>query len=146
MNSHLALIIGYSIALVVLFFLSFFFSSSDMAYGSVDVLRLRSEQEKILRKRSFYARKLTDNYGRTISSILLLNDTVNAGLDAVSTMLGVNLAFLIFSSPEQATLQSETWGLIASMICLVIKIILVKLSLNLLEKYLILNYQYYILA
>lgn len=80
MNSHLALIIGYSIALVVLFFLSFFFSSSDMAYGSVDVLRLRSEQEKNPSKKGlFYARKLTDNYGRTISSILLLNDTVNAG-------------------------------------------------------------------
>lgn len=124
MNSHLALIIGYSIALVVLFFLSFFFSSSDMAYGSVDVLRLHSEQEKNPSKKGLlYARKLTDNYGRTISTILLLNDTVNAGLDAVSTMLGVNLAFLILSSPEQATLQSETWGLIASMICLVIKII-----------------------
>lgn len=124
MNSHLGLIIGYSIALVVLFFLSFFFSSSDMAYGSVDVLRLHSKQEKNPSKKGLlYACKLTDNYGRTISSILLLNDTVNAGLDAVSTMLGVNLAFLIFSSPEQATLHSETWGLIASMICLVIKII-----------------------
>ena len=124
MNSHLALIIGYSIALVVLFFLSFFFSSSDMAYGSVDALILHREQEKNPSKKGLlYARKLTDKYGRTISTILLLNDTVNVGLDAVATMLGVNLAFLILSSPEQAALQSETWGLIASMICLVIKII-----------------------
>ena len=122
MNSREILIIVYSIVLVLLLFLSFFFSSSDMAYGSVDLLRF--EREKNNPKKSIkYANKLAINYDKTISTILLLNDTVNAGLDSVSTLLGVNLAFLVLGSytPNIENI-AENWGLVASMICLITKI------------------------
>ena len=116
-----ALIIAYSVALLVLLVLSFFFSSSDMAYGSVDVLRLESLAKENPGKKSLQrANRLTKDYSRTISTILLLNDTVNAGLDSVSTLLGVTLATTILGA---STDVAETWGLVASMICLVCKII-----------------------
>lgn len=121
--SREVLIIVYSIALFLLLICSFFFSSSDMAYGSLDLLRFEKEPNKTRRgfKRAY---KLSKNYDNTISTILLLNDTVNAGLDSISTLLGVNLAFLILGNnyPNIETV-AENWGLIASMICLVTKII-----------------------
>ncbi len=122
MNSREILIIVYSIVLVLLLFLSFFFSSSDMAYGSVDLLRF--EREKNNPKKGIkYANKLAINYDKTISTILLLNDTVNAGLDSISTLLGVNLAFLVLgSSTPNIENIAENWGLVASMICLITKI------------------------
>ena len=113
------LVTGYSIALVVLILLSFFFSSSDMAYGSVDTLKLAFEFQNGNRKVK-EAYKLTTGYSRTISTILLLNDTVNAGLDSVSTLLGVTLATSYFGAD---TATAETWGFVASIICLVVKIV-----------------------
>lgn len=120
MNGNIGLIIGYAIALGVLILLSFFFSSSDMAYGSVDVLKLNSDYEKGNKKKLKDAKRLTDGYSRTISTILLLNDTVNAGLDSVSTLLGVTLATTLVGADSQT---AETWGLVASIICLIVKIV-----------------------
>lgn len=116
-----ALIVGYSVALLVLLLLSFFFSSSDMAYGSVDTLRLESlARENPQRKSLQRANRLSQGYSRTISTILLLNDTVNAGLDSVSTLLGVTLATTLLGADAET---AETWGLVASMICLFCKIV-----------------------
>lgn len=122
--SRQVLIIIYSILLVILLFLSIIFSSSDMAYGSASLIRLESIYRKDEKNKSnYYAYKLSKNYDSTISTILLLNDTVNAGLDSISTLLGVNIAFLILGEtyPGIETL-SENFGFIASMICLVTKI------------------------
>ena len=122
--SRQVLIIIYSILLVILLFLSIIFSSSDMAYGSASLTRLESIYRKDEKNKSnYYAYKLSKNYDSTISTILLLNDTVNAGLDSISTLLGVNIAFLILGEtyPGIETL-SENFGSIASMICLVTKI------------------------
>ena len=118
------LIIIYSVVLILMLFLSFFFSSSDMAYGSVDIIRFESKQNDSDKKSFKKAKKLVNNYDKTISTILLLNDTVNAGLDSISTLIGVNLALLIIgeSNPNIAQI-SELWGFIASMIALLIKII-----------------------
>lgn len=115
------IIILYSIVIIILLFLSFIFSSSDMAFGSVDILKFERDSNKN-NKRSFKnAYKLSKNYDSTISTILLLNDTVNAGLDSVSTLLGVNLAITLINADPSGNV-AETWGLIASLICLVIKI------------------------
>ncbi len=115
------IVILYSIIIIVLLFLSFIFSSSDMAFGSVDITRFERDLDKN-NKRSFKnAYKLSKNYDSTISTILLLNDTINAGLDSVSTLLGVNLAILIINADPSGN-EAETWGLVASLICLVVKI------------------------
>ncbi len=116
------IIILYSIAIVVLLFLSFFFSSSDMAFGSVDIINFERELDTNKKKSFKRAYKLSKNYDKTISTILLLNDTVNAGLDSVSTLLGVNLAIQLIGADPSGQV-AENWGFIASMICLIVKII-----------------------
>lgn len=117
---NIALIIGYSISLALLLVFSFLFSSSDMAYGSVSAVRLKDAFEKKPNSKALKtAKNLSDNYPKTISTILLLNDTVNAGLDAVSTLLGVAICLEVFNGDST---YAELWGFVASMICLVIKI------------------------
>lgn len=115
------LIIVYSVALVILLFLSMFFSSSDMAYGSASLTRLeKMKNDNPKSKNAKRAYKLSKNYDRTISTILLFNDTVNAGLDTVSTLLGIQIALQIgIMDPD----TSELFGLVASLIILVMKVI-----------------------
>ena len=123
MSSQELMIIVYSLLLFVLLILSMFFSSSDMVYGSVNLARLERIYEanpiKKSLKRGF---KLAKNYDNTISTILLLNDTVNAGLDTISTLLGVNIALVVFAGDPNVSTISETFGLVASLICLIFKI------------------------
>ena len=69
MNNPSLMIIVYSIALILLLFLSFFFSSSDMAYGSIDIVRFDREKENNKSKRFRWAYKLESNYDKTISTI-----------------------------------------------------------------------------
>ncbi len=118
--NNIVKIVAYSIALFCFLCLSFFFSSADMAYGSVSIHRL-DELEKTSpdKKKVVRAKKLATNYDTSIATILFGNDIVNAGLDSVSTLLGVNLCFLILG--ENST-YSETWGFVASLIFLVLKI------------------------
>ena len=116
----MTLVIVYIVALAILICLSFVFSSSDMAYGSVNVSKLEElELEKPGKESVSRAVKLSKNYNSTISTILLLNYTVNAGLDSVSTLLGVTIATSILGLDAQS---AETWGLVASLICLFFKI------------------------
>ena len=113
----------YIIALVIMIFLSMFFSSSDMAYGSASLNRLEKKVEedpKSKTKKS--ALKLAKNYDKTISTILLFNDTVNAALDSVSTLLGITFATTILGMAGNDPMI-ETVGFIFSMVILVIKII-----------------------
>lgn len=120
MNRELLITI-YICVLVIFFLLSFFFSSSDMVYGSVDILHLESELKKNNKKSVKYAYQLTRDYDNTISTILFLNDTVNAGIDSIATLLGVNLAYVVLANPSSAI--TENWGLVASMIALILKIV-----------------------
>lgn len=108
----------YSIILVLLIGLSMFFSSADMAFGSVSLYRLESEKKT---KKRDLAIKLSRGYDKTISTILLFNDTVNAALDTVSTLLGILIAKEWFNvlNPD----VQESYGLICSLIFLVLKII-----------------------
>lgn len=115
------MIIAYIIVLIVLLFISVFFSSADMAYGSVNERHLAHALETSPNShRLKLAYKLSHNYDKTISTILLFNDTVNAGLDSFATLLGVLLANEVFHVTDSST--AETYGLIASMIVLVLKI------------------------
>lgn len=113
----------YIIALVVMIFLSMFFSSSDMAYGSASLNRLEKKVEEDKKsKTKKRALKLAKNYDKTISTILLFNDTVNAALDSVSTLLGITFATTILGLAGDDPFV-ETIGLIFSLVILVIKII-----------------------
>lgn len=120
--NKIVLVIIYSIAAFFFLFCSFIFSSSDMAFSSVPIYKLDKKISENPNKKSYVkAKTLASNYDRTISTILFLNDTVNAGLDSVSTLLGVNLCFVILGEVDSSI--SETWGLIFSLVFLVLKII-----------------------
>lgn len=98
-----------------------FFSSADMAYGSVSSTRLIKMNEQNPSKGKSRAIKLSKNYDKTISTILFFNDLVNAGLDSISTLLGILFAsnILNLTNPDYI----EFIGLLFSLIILVIKII-----------------------
>ncbi len=116
------MIAAYSIILVFLLIGSIFFSSADMAFGSANLNRLKKayEENKKSKSRS-QAYKLSKNYDKTISTILLFNDTINAGLDSISTLLGIAIAVQIGISGDSS--QAEMFGVVASMVMLVLKII-----------------------
>lgn len=116
------MIVLYAVLLVLSIVLSFFFSSADMAYGSASLTRV----EKIMNdnpssKSKRRAYKLSKNYDKTISTILLFNDTVNAALDTIATLLGIAIAVEIFKI-DNPTVQ-ESIGFAFSMGSLIIKII-----------------------
>ncbi len=115
------LVIGYSIALVFLLCGSLLFSSADMAYGSLSLSRLERDLTQAPSKKGKRALALAKHYDRTISTILLWNDAINAGLDSVSTLLGIAVAstYLGITNPDIL----ENYGLIFSMSILVLKII-----------------------
>lgn len=123
MNREVLLVI-YAIVLVIFLCLSFFFSSADMAYGSVDQFRFKSALEKSpeKEKKILRGKELALHYDRTIATILFCNDMVNAGLDSVATLFGVNLCMLLLSDHPNVLALSDTWGLVASMVVLVMKI------------------------
>lgn len=123
MNREVLLVI-YAIVLVIFLCLSFFFSSADMAYGSVDQFRFKSALEKSpeKEKKILRGKELALHYDRTIATILFCNDMVNAGLDSVATLFGVNLCMLLLSDHPNVLALSDTWGLVASMVVLVLKI------------------------
>lgn len=126
MGSEQLLVIIYAVALLLCIVLSFIFSSSDMAYGSVDILRFDNALKNNPKKSVIRAHQLAKDYDSTISTILLLNDTVNAGIDTLATLLGVNLCLIAYKnsslSAESINAISENWGLIFSMAVLVFKI------------------------
>ncbi len=117
----MTLIFIYIVVLIVLIILSMIFSSADMAYGSASLARLeKMKEEKPKSKKIAIAHKLEKNYDKTISTILLFNDTINAGLDTVATLLGIQVAIAI--GVLNTDIQ-EFYGLIASLIFLVLKLI-----------------------
>lgn len=117
------LMIAYIIVLIILIFLSMFFSSADMVYGSVSLSRMeRRVNEQPYSKRRKRAYQLSKNYDKTISTILLFNDTINAGIDTIATLLGIEVAINLFFENNSAV--QETYGLVFSMIFLVFKIII----------------------
>lgn len=114
-------IIFYSLLLLALLFGSMFFSSADMAYGSISLKRLSREMDSHPgsgKRKTAY--RLAKDYDKTISTILLCNDTINAALDTVSTLLGVVLAITVFGITNEDV--QEFYGLIASIVVLVFKI------------------------
>lgn len=116
-------LIFYGVAILIFLCLSFFFSSADMAYGSVDILRFDVESKKNPKKKGILrAKELAKNYDKTIATILFGNDVVNAGLDSVATLFGVNLCMMVLSDNLNVSQISETWGLVASLVVLLLKI------------------------
>ncbi|MGP1413964.1 MAG: hemolysin family protein [Bacillales bacterium] len=104
--NNLYLIVIYIILNIVCFILSGFFSSADMAYGTVSKVRLNNGlKNKKNRKKILLALKLVDNYDSIISTILLFNDLVNIATETLSVLLGYELfRYLNLDNPEFGSL------------------------------------------
>lgn len=70
---------------------SAFFSSAEMAYTSLNKLRLEALAERGSR-RARLAKKISDHYDVTMSSLLIGNNLVNNMISAFATMLAVSFA------------------------------------------------------
>ncbi|ERJ11549.1 CBS domain protein [Haloplasma contractile SSD-17B] len=78
------------VLLVFLIFLSAFFSSSETAFSSVNLIRLRNyvdEKRRGARKALYIA----ENFDHTLSAILIGNNLVNIAATTLSTMISVQL-------------------------------------------------------
>lgn len=121
--NRIVLTVVYSSVLLILVALSVACSIGDMAFGSVNTQRLKKEADSTHSKSKIRAYKLSQNYDRTISTLVFLNDITNVGIDTLATLLGINIAFLIFGeSYPQIEAAQDTWSLILSFTFLVIKI------------------------
>lgn len=76
------------IALVVLLLLSSFFSASEMAFSSLNAIRLKNMAENGS-KRARRAMKVHQNYDKLLSSVLIGNNLVNIASTALATVLFV---------------------------------------------------------
>ncbi len=85
------------ILLVVLLMLSMFFSASETVFASVNVIRLKTFAEE---KRTGSAKALwvSNNFDKTLSTILFGNNVANIGLTVVSTTLFFTIFDGIYSA------------------------------------------------
>ncbi len=113
-----ALVAIYVVVIVILVVLSYFFSTLDMAYGSVTLTRLEKKLDSG-KKKDKTAYKLKKNYDKTISTVLFFNDICNAGIDIFATFLGVLLAVEFWNMDAS---MADTMGLIFSLIALIFKV------------------------
>ncbi len=72
--------------IVVLIFLSAFFSASETAISSVNKIKLKAEQN-MGNKKATTVLRLSDNFKMTLSTILVGNNVVNIGLASIATVL-----------------------------------------------------------
>ena len=74
------------ISIIVLIFLSGFFSSAETALSTVNRVRMRSLEEEG-NKRATRVNKILDNYSKMISTILIGNNIVNLTASSLACAL-----------------------------------------------------------
>ncbi len=82
------------IILLILVFLSAFFSSAETAFSTVNRVRMRSLEEDGNRKAT-RVNKILDNYGKMISTILIGNNIVNIAASALATTLALRINLMV---------------------------------------------------
>lgn len=82
--------VGQIIAIIILLMFSAFFSASETAFTSVNKIRMKhlaGEGDK----RAALVLKLTDNYDKLLTTILIGNNIVNIAMTALATVLFIKL-------------------------------------------------------
>lgn len=82
------------IVLLVLVFLSAFFSSAETAFSTVSGVRIRSLEEEG-NKKAKVVNKILSQYGKMISAILIGNNIVNIAASALATMLAIKINIIV---------------------------------------------------
>ncbi len=76
------------VTLVILVFLSGFFSSAETAYSTVSRVRIRTLVQEN-NKKAATVQKILDHYGKMLSAILIGNNVVNLSASSVATALAI---------------------------------------------------------
>ena len=79
------------IFIVFLLACSAFFSGSEIAYASVNKLRLKKCAERGERRNACLACSIRDNYGEALCTILIGNNLVNIASSSVATVIAIDL-------------------------------------------------------
>lgn len=79
------------IAIIILVFISAFFSATEIAYASVNTARLKSKREKKDSIALMLAAKIADNYNSTLGAILIGNNLANTAASAIATLIVLHL-------------------------------------------------------
>ncbi len=82
------------IILIVLIFLSSFFSSAETAFSTVNRVRMRALEEEG-NKKAKKVNLILDNYSKMISTILIGNNIVNIAASSLATTLAIRIHLLI---------------------------------------------------
>lgn len=79
------------IILIILIFLSAFFSSAETAFSTANRIRMRSLADEG-NKNAARVLSILDNYGKLISTILIGNNIVNLSASALATTIAISLS------------------------------------------------------
>lgn len=82
------------IILIILVFLSAFFSSAETAFSTVNRVRMRALEEDGSKKAA-KVNKILDNYSKMISTILIGNNIVNIAASALATTLAIRIHLVV---------------------------------------------------
>lgn len=82
------------IILIILIFLSAFFSSAETAFSTVNRVRMRALEEEG-NKRAKKVNLILDNYSKMISTILIGNNIVNIAASALATTLAIRINLMV---------------------------------------------------
>lgn len=80
--------------LIILIFLSAFFSSAETAFSTVNRVRMRALEEEG-NKRAKKVNLILDNYSKMISTILIGNNIVNIAASALATTLAIRINLIV---------------------------------------------------
>ncbi len=78
------------VTLVILVFLSGFFSSAETAYSTVSRVRIRTLVQEN-NKKAIKVQKILDRYGKMLSAILIGNNVVNLSASSVATTFAIRI-------------------------------------------------------
>lgn len=81
----------YYVAIVFLIFCSAFFSSTEIAFASVNTARLKSRRQQGDSLSLALACKISDEYEKTLSAILVGNNLVNIASSSIATLIVIDI-------------------------------------------------------
>jgi CBS domain containing-hemolysin-like protein len=82
------------IVLLILIFLSAFFSSAETAFSTVNRIRMKALEEEGS-KRASLANRILDQYSKMLSTILIGNNIVNIAASALATTLAIRISLAV---------------------------------------------------
>lgn len=117
---------AYYIIIAVALFLSAFFSSAEIAYTSLNRVRLEHMAEQGS-KRAKCALKIRESYDATICSILICNDLVNILISSVATTFALVLMTMeIITEAQASTFPTLITTVVVLVFCDIVPKILAK--------------------